>query len=177
MKKIFFTLALSTIVCGAFSQALKNSIAYQNQKRSPAAIINSTDDNTTAMSGGASVKAIKSFKKSFKNINNEKWYEMPDGYRVKFTANGAHSNIFYKVDYDNKGNWLHTIRSYDEKELPGSIRDQIRMTYLDYKIATVDELNLPGNQTTFIIHLEGTNDWINVEITDGQMDELQRYNK
>jgi len=102
---------------------------------------------------------------------------MPDGYRAKFTIKGAKSDITYKVDYDKKGNWTHTILSYDEKELAKDIRDQVKMNYFDYSIVYVDCVMMPHNQNTYVIHLEGATNWINVRIADGEMDELQKYNK
>jgi len=32
-----------------------------------------------------SINAVRHFKKTFKTVTDEKWYEMPDGYRVNFT--------------------------------------------------------------------------------------------
>ena len=177
MKKIFLALTL-ILGYGAFSQTIKNSVTSSNPEVSPAVAINTSSDNTSpVLSGSISTKAVRNFKKSFKNATEEKWYDMADGYRVKFATKGTASNIFYKVDYDKNGNWTHTIRSYGEKELAHGIREQVKMGYVDYTIVWVEEVTMPRTQTTHIIHLEGPTDWVNVRISDGEMEEFQRYNK
>lgn len=177
MKKIFLVLTLMIFGYGAFSQVMKNSASSSNPEVSPALLKTSNDNASIAPPGSISSKALKSFKKSFKNAADEKWYEIPDGYRVKFATAGTHSTILYKVDYDKKGNWNHTIRSYDEKELARDIKDQVKMSYLDYTIVWVEEVMMPSHKTTHIVHLEGPTDWVNVRVSDGEMDEFQRYNK
>ena len=177
MKKIFLVLTLMIFGYGAFSQTIKNSASSANPEVSPAVLNTGNDNASNAPSVSISSKALKNFKKSFKSATDEKWFEMPDGYRVKFTTTGTHSTILYKVDYDKKGNWTHTIRSYDEKELARDIKEQVKMSYLDYTIVWVEEVIMPRQKATHIVHLEGPTDWVNVRISDGEMDEFQRYNK
>ena len=177
MKKIFLVLTLMIFGYGAFSQSMKSSPSSANPEISPTVLVNTNGDNTPIAPASISSKAVKSFKKSFKNATDEKWYEIPDGYRAKFTTNGTHSTILYKVDYDKNGNWTHTIRSYDEKELARTIWEQVKTSYLDYTIVWVEEVIMPNKKVTHLVHLEGPKDWVNVRISDEEMDEYQRYNK
>ena len=58
------------------------------------------------------------------------------GYRANFTLKG----IYYRLDYDKKGNWLHTIKYYDVRKLPTEVRRLVVSTYLDYTITKIEEI-------------------------------------
>jgi hypothetical protein len=84
--------------------------------------------------------------------------------------------FIYRVDYD-KGHWLHTIRTYDENELPKDIRHLVKSSYHDYNIYLVLEIEKPRDTFTYIVHLEGKTEWINVRVSSGVMDEFQKFQK
>src|SRR5688572_11262294 len=63
------------------------------------------------------VQTIKNFEQSFTKISGEKWNKNNDGYRVRFIENGAR----FMVDYDNKGRWVSTIKTYGEDLLSKKI--------------------------------------------------------
>ncbi len=167
MKKILSALLLLAIGNGAFPQSIKNSVAFENPEVSPAVSVNEN------MAPAAMSKAVRNFKKTFKNITDEKWYEMPDGYRVNFILN----NIRCRLDYDKNGNWLHTIRYYDEKQLPVEVRRLVVSSYLDYTIRTVEEIEVPHNTIFYVIHLEGETNWINIKVADNEINELEKIKK
>jgi len=98
---------------------------------------------------------------------------MPDGFRAKFTVDG----IKYRVDYDKKGNYQHTERTYSEKYLPNDIRSIVKSTYYDYAITQVEEVTKPHTETTYVVHLEGKQNWINVRVQNGEIEEFQKFGK
>jgi Putative beta-lactamase-inhibitor-like, PepSY-like len=167
MKKILTALVLLIIGNCAFPQSLKNSAPSENPEVSPGVTVS----ETTAPA--AMNKAVRNFKKTFKSITDQKWYEMPDGYRVNFTTN----DVRYRLDYDKKGNWLHTIRYYDEKKLPVEVRRLVASSYLDYNIRTVEEIEAPRNTKFHVIHLEGETNWINIKVSDNEIIELEKIKK
>ena len=124
-------------------------------------------------------KAVKNFTKSYKSQSNEVWHEVTDGLIAQFTSD----DINYRVDYDKKGNWLHTIRTYDENKLPRDVRHMVKSIYYDFDITQVQEIEMPFNienplnGPTYIIHLEGKTEFINLRVCDGAMDEWQKFNK
>ena len=168
MKKILSTLALTALGYCSFSQ---NSVASNTPKISTD--IKAGETLPTTYSKNASTKAVKNFKKTFKNVTDEKWYEMPDGYRVNFTRN----DIRCRVDYDKNGTWIHTIKYYDEKQLPVEVRRLIVSSYLDYSIRTVEEIEAPHNILFYVIHLEGETNWINIKVSDNEINELEKIKK
>ncbi len=119
------------------------------------------------------IKAVRHFIDNFDNAPKEEWYEAPDRFVVTFTLN----EIKYRVDYDKKGNWIETYRTYDEDKLPTEIEDVVRSSYYDYKIFLVQEVENPLDVKSYYIHLDGKTRLINLKICNGQMDELQNFRK
>jgi len=158
MKKILSALILIMFGCSAFPQSLKNIVPSENPEVSPAV---SVSENTAP---AAMSKAVRNFENTFRNVTGEKWYEMPDGYRVNFTA----KDVRCRLDYDKKGNWIHTIRYYDEKKLPLEVRRLVVSSYLDYSIRTVEEIEVPHTDIFYVIHLEGETNWINIKVSDNE---------
>ena len=118
-------------------------------------------------------KVVKNFVKSYKEVSDEKWFELQGGYVAMFSFD----NIDYQVAYDKKGNWLRTIRSYSESKLSEDMRHIVKSSYYDYDIALVQEIDKPADAVTYIIKLTGKTELINLRICDGEMQVLQRFNK
>jgi hypothetical protein len=103
----------------------------------------------------------------------ENWFKIPNGYYARFTIDGGDQMEYY----DKKGNKLYTIRNYDETRLPSDVRYNVKSTYVDYDIRLVQEIESASGAITYLIHLEGKAKWINVRISNGEMDEFEKYNK
>jgi hypothetical protein len=175
MKKIIFTgsgitLLMLAITLISYGQPTTTGLRFSN---GVAAENSSSKTATTLSRADVKSRAAKNFSTSYKGVSNEKWYEVPDGLIAKFTYNG----IDCRVDYDKKGNWLHTIRTYDENELPGDLRHVVKTSYYDYNIIVVHEIEQPRNNFTYIVHLEGKTQLINLRIHDGEMEEWQKFDK
>jgi len=175
MKKILSALVLAAVGYYAFPQNMKNSVATVNPAVAPLSGGAATANEPTTDQKNVSSKAIKNFNKTFKNVTDEKWYEMPDGYRANFTLNG----IRCRLDYDKKGNWMHTIKYYDEKKLPLEVRRLVVSSYLDYSIRTVEEIEAPHEVKFYVIHLEGETEWINIKVSNNETsgDEINELEK
>ena len=168
MKKILSAVMLITMGHFALPQNLKNSPITVNPE-----VSTSTEPSSAVNPSYVNTKAVRNFKKTFKGVDSEKWYEMPDGYRVNFTLNG----VRHRLDYDKKGNWRYTIRYISEKNLPTDVRRYVASNYLDYSVTTIEEIQSPRNPITFVIHLEGSKNFINLRVSDNEVSELQKINK
>jgi len=173
MKKILSALVLVSLGYYAFPQAIKNSVATLNPEVAPLSGSAATVNTPTTDAKNVSSKAVKNFNKTFKNVKDEKWYEMPDGYRANFTLDDTRC----RLDYDKKGNWIHTIKYYDEKKLPLEVRRLVAGSYLDYSIRTVEEIEVPRNIKFYVVHLEGETNWINIKVSDNEITELEKIKK
>jgi hypothetical protein len=120
-----------------------------------------------------SSKAVKNFHKEFTPPSGETWFYTEGGFVAKFTQDGIET----RVDYDKKGNWMHTIRTYDEYKLPEDVRHLVKSSYYDYNITQVQEIEMPRDSFTYIVHLEGKTTLINVKVINGEMEEWEKFDK
>ena len=138
-KTIFFCAALvissSVLVNTAIAQNAQNE-QMPTEIETPVDVINS--------------KAVRDFSKVFKQASNEAWFVTDDGFVVKFKQDGVET----RADYNKKGNWLHTIRTYDENKLPADIRHRVKSSYYDYDILQVQEIEKPSSNFTILFILK-----------------------
>jgi hypothetical protein len=124
-------------------------------------------------SNNFSRKAARDLARSFKDVSGENWFNLPDGYFVRFNSN----NIDHMVFFDKKGNRRYTIRNYDETKLPVDVRHIVRSTYYDYDIRLVQEIESALGTITYLVHLEGKTEWMNLRVVNGEMDVFEKYHK
>jgi hypothetical protein len=117
-------------------------------------------------------KAMRDFRKTFKDINNEKWYILSNGFVAEF----LNDDIKNVVVYDKKGNWLFSICYYNEKKLAPDIRAIIKGTYYDYTITRVEEIHVP-EKIIYLVHMEDQTTWKNVRVSDGEMELIEDFSK
>jgi hypothetical protein len=175
MKKILSALTLFAFAQCAYSQNLQPGVSSDSQTTLTAYHqINGNEQNESIKYvSEVNTKAVRDFRQTYKTVTNEKWYEMPDGIRATFTLN----DIRYRLDYEKNGNWLHTIRYYDENKLPAETRRLVASSYLDHTVTFVEEIEKPRNVMTYIVHLEGKTNWINIKVSNGEIEEWQKFNK
>jgi hypothetical protein len=135
--------------------------------------ISSEETSTAKAATSVNSKALKNFARLYKDVANEKWYNVHDGQVAMFTANGVDN----RVAYDKKGNWVNTIRTYGESNLPGDVRHAVKSNYYDYNINLVQEIETPYNPTTYLIQLIGKTEIISLRMCEGEISVLKRYNK
>ena len=117
-------------------------------------------------------RALKEFSKTFKSAVNTTWYEINGGFTAKFTQDGIET----RVDYDRKGRWLATLRTYTEANLPRDVRRLVKSTYYDYSIYLVKEVTA-GDKTAYLVQMEDADGFKTIRVIDGEMDVYAEYNK
>lgn len=117
-------------------------------------------------------RADRNFKRQFKHIDNVSWQKKEDGYRVCFTDNG----IRYMVDYDKKGNWVSTIKSYDETKLSVQIANSVKTGFLGYSIVWVIELKV-RDATAHLVKIENKESLKTVRVLNDELDVIEDYVK
>ena len=117
--------------------------------------------------------ALRSFGRSYKNVTDEKWYESLDGFVALFSMR----DINYQVMYTKKGDWMGTIRSYQESNMSPDVRHLVKRTYYDYDINLVQEIEKPLNPTTYIIQLIGKTEIIKLAVCNDELTVLQTFTK
>src|SRR6266705_6662000 len=117
MKKIIFTGLAGLFLALVMNMAAKgqSAIAKAELPKDMTYHRKSVPENNFIIVPRSEVnhKAVKDFTKSYKGQSNEEWHEVKGGFIAEFTSD----DIKCRVDYDKKGNWLQTLRTYDENKL------------------------------------------------------------
>lgn len=82
-----------------------------------------------------SEKLLNSFKQTFPAAKNVKWNDNESGYMVSFTQTGT----LTKIKYDKDGNFVNSLRYYQEKDLPVKVLMSIRKKYTGKNVFGVTE--------------------------------------
>src|SRR5438477_9551759 len=95
--------------------------------------------NTPVDRNSVNSRVVKNFVRSYKNVSNEQWYKLQDGFISLFNLD----DIDYQVSHDKKGYWTRTIRSHGESKLSGDFRHMVKNIYYDCGINLVQEIENP----------------------------------
>jgi len=105
-----------------------------------------------------SEKLLNSFKQTFPAAKNVKWNDSENGYMVSFMQTGT----LTKIKYDKDGNFVNSLRYYQEKDLPVKVLMSIRKKYDGKNVYGVTEftntegiiyqITLSDNKKWFIVN-------------------------
>jgi len=179
MKKSFLAsaatcIAVLAILNSGIAQKSAPAFVYNNKDVPPSSPTSKSAYNATS-EAAVNAKAVKDFKKSFAGASNEKWFIVPAGFTTKFEQNGME----IRVDYDKKGRWAGTMKSYDEKRLPSDVRHSVKSVYYDHSIIWVREITVPEypDIIVYIIHIENEKNFKNLQVIDGDIHIMEAYDK
>ena len=128
--------------------------------------------NSTGYLNDLNVKIVRHLMKHFDNPATQSWDLSKQGYRVKFEID----SVLYRVDYDRKGNWRNTIRSYNENRLPASVKSSLKEYLSDFNITHVTELQYQRT-VSYFINLDGFKRILQVVVRDGNAELLKSFEK
>lgn len=136
-------------------------------------ILNKTESENPSSAGRVSPTVIRSFLKTYKDVSDEKWIEVKEGFIAMFNYNGTD----YQVAYTKKGNLIRTIGSYSEERMSQELRHIVKSTYYDYEITRVHEIQIPMEPVTYVVQLVGKKEMMNLKVCDGEIEVMQRFNR
>jgi len=173
---IFSLCFFATMLNKADAQTLAmNSVNVKSESLSAALKLTEDSKNEIAeitYANDVNQKATRDFKKSFKDVNNEKWYSIKNGFLAEFSLNTSKN----RVVYDKKGNWRFTVSYYDEKNLPAEIRAIVKPVYYDYSISRVEEVHTE-NKIIYIVHVQNESSLKTLRVCEGEMDLIEDFPK
>jgi hypothetical protein len=159
----------------ANAQSLNNVIVENTRPiKINSSVFSEIKSATTVGLNNVNAKALKDFKKSYKNATNETWTKIDDGFTASFNAGSINNVIFY----DQKGHWNASLKSYSEDQLNDNVRDMVKSTYYDYKINYVQEIET--NLTvvpTYIVYIEDKNNIKLIRVSGDEMDVYRQFKK
>ena len=160
MKQLLFAVAFTTqVITTAFAQP------------DPSAQLMANTDRKSIGRNEIKINAIRNFKKQFTKAD-ETWSTKEDGFRARFIQD----DIRYMADYDQKGNWVSTIRVYDESDLSADIRKTVKSIYIDYSIVKVIEVKI-GKVLVHFIKMDNQSSLLTLHIMNGEINEIKNYKK
>src|SRR5689334_10503488 len=116
----FVVLAVTSLLSsGAFSQLSTQSTFSA-----------SSDEMALAGMKAVSEKMHNHFAKNFKNATDIHVRPQADHTQVTYKDNG----ISGSVQYNKKGKWQYSVRSFDAEKLAPAIRDEVESTYPGYRV-------------------------------------------
>ena len=73
----------------------------------------------------------------------------------------------------------HSLKGYFEDKLDRTVRGIVKQKYYDYKITYVQEVETGANvgMPTYMVHIEGDNDFKIVKVCDGAMDIYEEFGR
>ena len=118
-------------------------------------------------------KVLKVFTESFAAPSEVKWFEGTDYFEVRFVE----SNVRSVVTYDKEGNFLRSLRYYDESKLPFYVSCKLKKKFADKKVYGVTEKVNEG-VLTYYVKMESDTQWVTVKVdADGSMEVVEKYRK
>ena len=174
MKTKFLIVFIVTLIAFAASVSAQQ-YAFVEPSKNTTPYLRWVKENVSEPSyyNNISTRAIRDFAINFPEVSHENWLSIPDLFVAMFTLN----DVSYRVDYDSRGNWIETFKTYSEKRLPEDVRQAVKGSYYDYHIYLVQEIVQPFHPALYIVHLDGRKRLINLQIYDGAMQEWQTFKK
>jgi hypothetical protein len=172
MKTLLFLAAFVTTIS---VQAQGTDYAYCfNAKNFKANILESMARTDADATTSISTKTLKNFSKEFHNATNAEWFQLKNSETMcRFFENGILNWAFYQ----SKGNIIASVKGYSEKDLPADVRRSIKSTYYDYNITFTQQINMPGVETVYIVHLEDAQTIKVLRLQGDEIDVLQELKK
>ena len=168
-------LALAASAPCAHAQLQKDDTYVKNEKPE-----DGTAGNYTVAAGASSSavdlksvnrRALKDFAHTFKKTSGAvTWYKDAYGFMAYCTIDG----IKNRSNYDKRGNWLYSIRSYGEKQLPADIRARVKRVYYDLVITGIQEIRVE-DKTVYLVYMRDDTVCQTVRITEDDMDVIASY--
>lgn len=171
---------MKTLISAALFMALSfGSYPYKanaqvGSANAAAAVASVAENNFVTFSGEKSgkkadastvnMRATKDFSKTFKNVNNQTWYKVGNGYIANFLSEG----VDYRVNYDNKGRWQSNLLTYTEDHLPFEVRDLVKSRFYDYDIFICYEYQFTEGKA-YIIKMEDAKSYKTLKVYDGEI--------
>jgi hypothetical protein len=165
MKKIFsilITLAIAATLNSVFAR--DNSTGF-NAPGSENIYLRDNEASTERDANLVSMRVLRDFAKSFKNVTNEKWYKVSDGFMASFDDNGIET----KVAYDRKGVFHCVLRTLNESQLPTDIRAIVKSKYYDFKILVAYEIT-HDSDPVYIFKIEDSKTLKMLRVADGEIE-------
>jgi hypothetical protein len=120
------------------------------------------------------VKAVRDFLKRDKTASDAEWMVVENGFVVKYTGK---NNSRCRTVYNSQGNFLYTIRQYNEGNMLPDVRAIVKSQYYDYTITLVEEIEQPLRPLVYVVHMEDATTLKNIRVSEREIEVVSEYKK
>jgi hypothetical protein len=170
MKKIanirLFTLAAVSLIA---SVAIGQQIASNTKSR---VTVTAAEDGEPVVYNEISTRVLRSFYKTYGDIEGAKWYKLEKGYAVSFKKDGMSTSIFYT----RTGAFDSRVNYYTEEKLPVAVRTLVKTNFPDYSISTITEVH-KDNVVAHVVKIEDKKTVKTVKVIDGEWELIEDLTK
>lgn len=118
-------------------------------------------------------KAAKKQMQSYGTVAAAEWHDVTDGYIADFSKDGKQGS----AAYDEKGNWVYTIFRYTEDKMDEALKENVKSVYYMYDITGVEQVEQPGANTVYLVHLENKKDIKTIRVDADDMQVVEALTK
>jgi hypothetical protein len=167
MKKVMLTtmIAVTLVTGAATAQQVNRPLATEGMQ--------SLQMNTLNVSR-VHTRAMRDFLKRDKTASNVDWMIVETGFVAKYTDE---NNSNCRTVYNNRGDFVYTIRQYYENKMPRDIRHIVKSVYYDYTITLVEEIEETRRPLVYVVHMEDATTLKNVSVCEREMEVMSEYMK
>jgi len=119
-------------------------------------------------------KAEKSFYKAYPDAIKVEWSILTD--KTNMCRFYVHDNL-HRAFYTQNGQWVSTVSSYAGNKLDKRISDNVKSVYYNYDIVFVDQIDLAGNKTIYVVEIQNEKLIRKVRVENDEMEILQEFQK
>lgn len=154
------------------SAQFPNDVA-NNYIPSPSDIMDSNTRVETKVTG-INFKALRDFSRSYRNVNDAKWFITKNGYTASFDSKGINTQVIY----DSRGWQLYSMLSYPENKLSPKIRHLVKSSYYDADIIGIHQFEFNNNKTVYVIKmLDKQSQPMTLKVYNGQIEDITSHAK
>ncbi len=113
-----------------------------------------------------------SFRKSFEQAEEVKWYNLDKNLLAKFIMDDQQNTALF----NKKGYLLYHIAYGSESNLPAELRKQVKSAYVDFNITKAIKVE-EDDRTIWVVNLEDANNLILVRLENGELEEVKNLKK
>ncbi|HEU0111225.1 MAG TPA: hypothetical protein VFQ73_10135 [Flavisolibacter sp.] len=112
------------------------------------------------------------FDKHFKDAMDPQWFRMNKDFLVTFITGDMKNNALFRKN----GKMVYHVSYGQDHNLPDELKTQVQNGYPDYNITRVVNVKM-DNRDVWVVNLEGLKKWIIVRMEDGELEEVENYDK
>jgi hypothetical protein len=164
MKKIIVALSMACLLpaCMLAQQASLSTAANRSLALHTGPTVNNNIHS----------RAMRDFLRRNKIVTNPSWYTVDNGYVVKYLDNNDNA---CRTVYNNRGEFVYTLKQYNEKHMGQEIRKLVKREYFDYNITLVEEIQVPSKPVVYVVHLQDEATLKNLRIADGEIEVISDH--